>query len=667
MTYTLIALLIIPVYFYYRKTLPDLKKGQRIALAILRWLSISLILLILLNPILYLVHKATYKPELLILHDTSNSMNIVTERISKTNAISSAIQALKEKYAKAGYKIVEDSFADGYRGKPNSTNLVRSLEEMSQSGKLTHTSKILLASDGWFRDEELDFLNDLKIPFYTFNPVSKPDSTDLQISYLKYDRIAYKNEKTPVYASISASQYIGKAIVKLLVNKKQSTSQVVDFKKGSFQQVLFEPVFAQTGLQPIEVQVELVGRKERNTENNNYPGAIQVLSDKSRILFLADNLSWDVKFIQDAIRTNARWRTDVFQVHDGQIWKGNRAVPVSDISALTFESIILVNSGNLILPENLKQLINNTVKRGCGLFVMGKPMTNLGDLLPAATSNISSIYQSGFKLNPSAGAFSFLNYDSKTISDIPPIQYYYVQPRQDSSILGTIDNDQHSPAILYHQFGKGKVLEFAFLDLWKWQMWSDNGEYQTFVCNLLLWLGNQEQQRFLAQTTKNSYFLGEEIHIHLNAVDDKQMTVNDVDARVQVTNSSRRIVFDDYLVKKGDDFQVQLPRLNADNYKFKVFDEKTRQHSEGAFIVTSENLESRDFGFNQPLLFYISQTTNGKSFTESEISSFKPIKEQAKAEEKRFEIPLYRKWYLIALFLICFCLELFLRRYWGLL
>jgi hypothetical protein len=667
MIYILIALLAIPVYFYYKRTLPELHNKQKILLAMLRWLSVSLILLILLNPILYLIHKAMYKPELLILHDTSNSMKLTSDHITKTNLLAPGIDLLKDKFNKEGFKIIEDSFADGYKGKPNSTNLVHSLEEMSQSGKLDHTNKILLDSDGWFRDEELDFLNDLNIPIFTLNPSVKPDSTDIQISYLKYDRIAYKNEKTTIYAGINALQYAGKGLVKLLINKKPSASQIIDFKKDSFKQVIFEPTFTLTGLQPFEIQVEMTGNKEQNTDNNNYPGAIQVLSDKTRILVFTDRYTWDAKFIQDAIHTNARWRTDIYQIHDGQAWRGNKPIPMNDIKSNTYESMIMINSGTLIFPEMFRQFISASVQRGCGLFLIGKPVANLADMLPASISNLSNAYQSGFKLNPSAGAYSFLNYDSKTISDIPPVQYYYVQPNPGSTILGTIDNDQHSPAITYKQYGKGKVLEFSFLDLWKWQLWSDNNEYQALISNLLYWLGNQDQQRFQAQTTKNSYFLGESIKIHLAAVDDKQMPVSDLDAKVQVTNGTGKIVYNDYLIKQGDEFQAQLPGLDPGNYKFKVFDENTNQQTEGTFIITNQNMETRDYGFNQPLLSYISQITGGKSLSPQEINSFKPIKVKSISEEKRLEIPLYRKWYLIALFLLCFCVELFFRRFWGLL
>ncbi|HNX01364.1 MAG TPA: hypothetical protein PKK33_08370, partial [Candidatus Cloacimonadota bacterium] len=360
-------------------------------------------------------------------------------------------------------------------------------------------------------------------------------------------------------------------------------------------------------------------------------------------------------------------KADIYLVRDGQAWKGNQAIPASQINSIPYESFIIVNNGNLYMPDAIRQAIMGKVEGGSGLLFMGKPVAGLGMMLPASSSNIANTYQSNFKLNAAAGAYSFLDYDAKVIADIPPVQYYYVQAKEGSAVLGTMDNDQNSPAILFKQFGKGKVFEFAFLDLWKWQMWVDNSDYHTVIGNILLWMGNQDLLRFRAQTTKNSYFLGERVRIVLSAVDDKQMPVTDLDAQIQILNSHNRAVYSDYLLKDGDDYQVQLSSLEPDTYHFKVYDERTKQRTEGSFIVSNSNMENRDYGFNQPALFYVSQITNGKSLSQSDLSVYKPMKEQTKPDIRRMEIPLYRKWYLITLFLVCFCVELLFRRIWGLL
>jgi hypothetical protein len=61
----------------------------------------------------------------------------------------------------------------------------------------------------------------------------------------------------------------------------------------------------------------------------------------------------------------------------------------------------------------------------------------------------------------------------------------------------------------------------------------------------------------------------------------------------------------------------------------------------------------------------VSRATNGKQFTDPEQLKLPSAPKISKEIEQ--QIPLYKKWYIIALFIICFSLELFWRRKWGLL
>ena len=107
--------------------------------------------------------------------------------------------------------------------------------------------------------------------------------------------------------------------------------------------------------------------------------------------------------------------------------------------------------------------------------------------------------------------------------------------------------------------------------------------------------------------------------------------------------------------------------MEKGKYNYLIFAEKTGQQTSGNFLVTDDNPEARDRGFNQPLLAFISKQTNGKIISTEIISDFSFPKAISKIEELKTELPIYRKWYLITIFLICFCTELFLRKRWGLL
>ena len=84
-------------------------------------------------------------------------------------------------------------------------------------------------------------------------------------------------------------------------------------------------------------------------------------------------------------------------------------------------------------------------------------------------------------------------------------------------------------------------------------------------------------------------------------------------------------------------------------------------------MVTADDPESRDRGFNTSFLAYISDQTNGKLFYPEDITEFEFPEAQLMSFKKKAEIPVYKKWYLIVLFLVSFCLELFFRKRWGLL
>jgi len=84
-------------------------------------------------------------------------------------------------------------------------------------------------------------------------------------------------------------------------------------------------------------------------------------------------------------------------------------------------------------------------------------------------------------------------------------------------------------------------------------------------------------------------------------------------------------------------------------------------------MISLDNPENRDKDFNTPNLSFISEITGGRSYNIDDLDTMEITEEDSIIEQHKFEIPIYKKWYLIALFLIAFCLEIFLRKRWGLL
>jgi hypothetical protein len=157
---------------------------------------------------------------------------------------------------------------------------------------------------------------------------------------------------------------------------------------------------------------------ESRLSNNSYPGAIEVLADKQRILLISDKPAWDNKFTLDAIATNPRWQTESYLNREGRLFSGE--TPVSRLSAENLAVIVIINNGNLKLDSATASFVNSSFGRGIGLLYQGLPVAELASSLPLQRSNIQSSYQ-GFLAPPPGLCLPMLSPLTSSAKDLPPL------------------------------------------------------------------------------------------------------------------------------------------------------------------------------------------------------------------------------------------------------
>jgi hypothetical protein len=108
-----------------------------------------------------------------------------------------------------------------------------------------------------------------------------------------------------------------------------------------------------------------------------------------------------------------------------------------------------------------------------------------------------------------------------------------------------------------------------------------------------------------------------------------------------------------------------MEQLGPGTYTVRVQDGELQDST--SFAVLSQSPEVRDTGINQALLRYVSDITGGKVIGTEDLSELTLPTAQSINMQREHRIPLYRKWYIITLFLLSFCVELYLRKRWGLL
>ncbi len=659
----LIILSIILISFFYKKTIPVIDGWKKIFLISLRSVSVIILLLLLLNPILYYFKNKMVKPTIIILNDVSDSMLQVGNESSKLEVFKNIKKEIEKTIASKDYDIITLDFADGIDGNNKSTNLTKTLMQTFKENNLQNIEAIVLLSDGWFNDEDLEIIENQNIPIHTFNPHFKSDIFDLRISDIQHNKAVYENELTPIQIGINSHNYNGKAKVKLYSGSKIINEKRINLNGKEFLQVIFNISFANSGFTPINFKIT-ADSTEINTDNNIINSAIQVKRDRSTNLLVSDNLNWDASFVISAINQDQHWQSKF-------LLKKNNIYFTDEITNLESEMnginvLTLINNGSLSFSHDQVIIIERFVKNGGGLFIIGKPIKNISDLSAVIPLNIKNTFKSTLAFTELSKQFStFASIQNKHIKNIPPVSYYYVRPKIQAKVLVEVNNEERSSAIIFNNIGNGKILSFAFHDLWKWQLWNAGNSYNDFIHNIFSWLGQTSSDRFYASLDKNSFYLGESININLHAFDEKLSPITDVNAEISVTNSEDKIVHQSFMLKKNNKHVITISALPSGNYNYIITDKISNLQTEGKFMISYISPESRDIGINRSLLSFISNKTNGVVLNSA--ANLNIIKAEREMVKMRYEVPIYKKWYIIAIFLFAFCIELFLRKRWGLL
>jgi hypothetical protein len=583
---------------------------------------------------------------------------------TKASQMKSAKDVISESYKISRYNIQEYAFADGINGDKNSTSLVPSIERILQEQKDSDINAMVLFSDGWFKDTDLRIVKNLNIPIYCVIDTTRNVSIDLAISEFRHNKQGYRNEPNLFEVDVKSTQYKGKTLVQFFVNGSKINEKSISFQNGLAQSVAFDYRFPKTGLQKLEAKVVAQEVKETSLWNNSYASAIDILNDKEQILLITDAPNWDSKFIIDSVKENNRLEVLSYTAKSKQLYLGEKKSAINNWDNIT--SIVLINQGSIQLDLTTAGNIIKKVKQGTGLLYMGLPISELAEVLPLRLSNIKSSYQGLLKFSPTSGAYSAFQIPNDELTKIPPVDYYYLTHSNESIIIASMDNTQKSPAIALSNQNNGKVVSFAFLSLWKWQMQSKSQAYKTFISDLITWLRNKSSSQFLAMY-EPSYLLGDPIEFKLIAVDELRKTRLSIAPKITIFNEKMDSVYSDFMVSDNDNYKLQVKLTQPGQYSFRISDKSTQNNINGRFLVHAQNTESRDIDYNLPMLSWLAAQTGGRLLNMEQVQAFKPIEAVNKTKIERKENQIYKKWYFLSLFILIFCLELFLRRRWGLL
>lgn len=649
-------------------------------LGFLRWATVTIICLLLLDPVMRSVTTEKRAPIVVLAHDNSES---IRERTSEAELAQyqqnmQKLQAiLGEKYELRTYTFgdkLRDSLDFSYTDKV--TNIASLFEQIYDLYSNQNLSTVIMASDGVYNQGNNPIYPALKLnlPIFTIALGDTVPKKDLVLKRTYNNQIAYLGDKFSVQMDIGAVNCAG-ASTRLVVRKGSATlvDKPLSIDKDDFfktEELLLDA--SQAGIQKYTISLSTVAG-ELSTANNSKDIYIEVLDARQKILILAESPHPDLGTFKRVISNNKNYEV---QIRYPETLKEN---------VNGFDMVVLHQ-----LPSNRNKITDvlNTLQNGKipHLYVVGT-QTNLVDF--NQSQGLLSINGRTNQNNPAeavmAPVFNLFTIDKRVtenLNKLPPLVAPFgdFSARANASVLltqkiGSVDTKY--PLLMFGEERGTKKGILAAEGFWSWRI-ADYAQHQTFdifdelLNKTIVYLSSKEDKRkFRVFVSNNLYRENEQISIDAELYNANYERINTPEANLEVTDGEGKkypYVFN----KTSNAYNLNLGKLPVGDYKFEA---KTNHNGEtftagGAFSVQSIQLELFETTADHRLLYNLAQQNGGQMVYSNEIEKLAELI-QAKGFAKpilydtvKTRSLIHQKW-IFFLLLGLLTAEWFLRRYWG--
>ena len=638
-------------------------------LAFLRFLSIFLILLLLINPVISRKKYETQKTPLPVITDNSESISFLNQN-QQAKSITDLIinnEKLKEKYDLQFFSFDEDLNSGkplDFKGKRS--NVYKVFENLKQLYRNQNYPVVLLTDGNQTQGD--DYVFNIQPGINAF-PVVLGDTIehlDLKINQLNTNKYAFLKNKFPVEAflyyngnkSIAATYSIqenGKTIFKQNVSFSQT-------KKSQEVAVLLNA--DRVGVHTYKAVISSA-ENEKNKFNNTKNFAVEIIDQRSEIALISSISHPDLGAIRRSIETNVQRKVTL--------------VKPNEIKSLQNYNVLILYQPNAdfksVLDQNSDLKINTFVITGLNtdFNLLNRYQNHFDFKMVMQKEDYSADFDSGFNL------FAIENLG---FEQFPPLENAFgtITPKGNTNTLlkSRIRNvSTENPLLAYTENGMNRNAYLFGENIWKWRMESHLKEksfekFDVFLDKTIQFLASNTQKKNLVVTHESFYNSGENIVISAQYFNKNYEFDENAQLTIQLKNKNTN-TFKVYDFSKGsNDFQVNFQDLESGNYSFTVKEKSSNTQYTGTFQILDFDAEKQFTNADLPRLKQLAQNTQGKTYAPSEVTElirFLENNTDYKAVQKAVVIrsPLIDWiWGLIILVLLL-ATEWFTRKYNGLL
>ena len=596
------------LYYSQRKII---KKSILLFLSVTRFILITFLSFLILDPVIKTTNKITEKPIVVLLQDASSSV----EKNIKDNL---------ERLAKDlnGYDVFKYNFSDNLyddftiENNGLKTDFTKALSQIKSMFINKNLSSIVLASDGLNNTGINPIYSDnLNVPIHTVCLGDTNVISDNSIFKVKHNDIVFQGNSFLAEINIKSLKFKGEKLnLRLEYNEKVIYNDELSITSNNqFFKIPVEIPTSEIGLQAFTVKINAI-KNEKNIKNNSYKFYVDVINSKYNILLVNDNSHPDVAAFVSVVGTNKDYDLEVTKSDNLQ----------KDLSL--YNLIVLHSVNNIEFLNSIKENYEIPI-----LVFCKQDFNKYSSLFP----NINFKKRSSNNEVLSHVNKDFLNFKISTpmldlINQSPPISTSFgtfnVGSNVDVFIYEKIGNTiSNSPICLFDKNDNQKVGIIFGEGFWRWKLRDYQSNSNNDIFNGLF---NKITQHLLIREDKSKFRLlydkeineNEEIIFEAQVYNDNYELENKEDVSLILTNSNKKefkFIFD----KIDDKYLLDLGNLASEKYSVYAKVDKRNYEKYGQLTIRPVQIEALSTVADHQLLYNLSNITGGKSFSLSEFNS----------------------------------------------
>lgn len=674
-----IAFALTYVFYQKRAWLNEISVSLRRLLFTLRFLSLTLLGLLLLGLMVESTNIRREKPVFITLVDNSSSLKNYSDSSKVAEQIKNFHQELLEKYADK-FEFVSYALGETFRQtnefdlKDQKSKFDEGFEQVYNNYFNRNIGGIAFISDGNFNEGESPIYPAQKIAMTPIFSLGVGDTTakkDQLISDVTHNEIAFLKNKFPVEIDIEALK-VGKVSSKVSIFHKEKlvARQVLNYEDGSFdhKHLNFELEANEIGFQHYKIEV-LPLQGEYTLKNNYRSFYIEVLDARNKILILSGAPHPDVSALKSVLEKDENVEVETQLIEK---WEPN----------LTKVDLIIWHEPGVLFNATKFEVVR---KSGLPIWYFIGPNTpnsivqklDIGFSFPNTrqTDEVQAKLNSGFEL------FQVSSELQQAFNFFPAVKVPYGETKLNAQNKVLLTQrlggfSKADPILFVGEKGNRKYGVFFGEGIWKWRIneysrTNASDGFAELVQKVSQFLVVKQNSSALRIAMPNRFQKGTEIRIKASFYNESLESITTPKIMFELTDESGK-KSNYQFAEKQNGYQLPLGIWPPGKYSWIAKTEfgGKKYAKSGVFVVEDIDIESIDTRANHTLLRQLSTNSNGKFYT---LANYKSLLLDIAQREDIVEMGYQEKTYddlldfawLLLLILLLLSLEWFLRRRSG--